>query len=535
MSATATQGQAERAELEAVLNSGIFSRSPILATFLQYVCNRYFEGDTDGLKEYCIAVEALKRPPDFDQKKDAIVRVEAHRLRKRLSDYYQRDGAGHTIRIEIPNGQYGPRFVCANQSELSSASDSLTEDNRPVLEEGLQLSSATDVLEHQQPEEAVPAAAPEGSQQFRYKGWAWGAVAVACGIAVLAIVASRREKTSVISPAPPNTPEVWKGSASPVPSEFRMLAGYHGSTFTDRQGRAWVADAYYSGGTSVALPNHQTFQGLPDPDFASSQRVGGEFEYSIPVNPGTYEVVLHFLEARAGDPEGPGVKLLSVMLNGKTVLDHIDPLSDAGAPRRLTSRVLSNVTAAADGRIHLRFVQNGTTAELVALEVLSSAPGHVRPIRIVAASHSVTDENGVRWMADEDCVGGTAIERDGIVNDGVLRAIYVGERYGNFSYHIPLPPGKYRVSLYFAESYFTEKVQKDGTQDGFPGRLFNVYADGVTLLRNFNVMKEAGGSHRAVVKTFEGLEPNAQGKIVLEFVPVVNYAEINAIEVTQMN
>jgi len=37
-----------------------------------------------------------------------------------------------------------------------------------------------------------------------------------------------------------------------------------------------------------------------------------------------------------------------------------------------------------------------------------------------------------------------------------------------------------------------------------------------------------------VIRTFENLEPNAQGKIVLEFVPVANYAEVNAIEVTQM-
>jgi hypothetical protein len=36
------------------------------------------------------------------------------------------------------------------------------------------------------------------------------------------------------------------------------------------------------------------------------------------------------------------------------------------------------------------------------------------------------------------------------------------------------------------------------------------------------------------VKTFENVEPNAQGNIVLEFVPLRNYAEVNAIEVAQM-
>jgi len=32
-------------------------------------------------------------------------------------------------------------------------------------------------------------------------------------------------------------------------------------------------------------------------------------------------------------------------------------------------------------------------------------------------------------------------------------------------------------------------------------------------------------------KTFHGLTPNAQGMLVLNFVPVENYAEVNAIEV----
>jgi hypothetical protein len=34
-----------------------------------------------------------------------------------------------------------------------------------------------------------------------------------------------------------------------------------------------------------------------------------------------------------------------------------------------------------------------------------------------------------------------------------------------------------------------------------------------------------------VERTFHGVTPNAQGKIVLSFVPVVNYASVNAIEV----
>src|SRR4051794_15494689 len=102
---------AERRELEAILASGILSRAPNLAHLLTYICAKHFEGAAEQIKEYNIAVDALGRPPDFDQKRDSIVRVEAHRLRKRLREYYDAAGADHALRIDIPPGQYAPRFL----------------------------------------------------------------------------------------------------------------------------------------------------------------------------------------------------------------------------------------------------------------------------------------------------------------------------------------------------------------------------------------------------------------------------------------
>ena len=78
----------EKAELEMVLASEGFARAPTRARLLSYVCRKYFDGEANHIKEYNIAVEALGRPADFDQEVDPIVRVEAHRLRKRLKQYY---------------------------------------------------------------------------------------------------------------------------------------------------------------------------------------------------------------------------------------------------------------------------------------------------------------------------------------------------------------------------------------------------------------------------------------------------------------
>src|SRR5580700_3106735 len=103
--------QLEKSEVTLLLASGIFNRAPNLVQILSYICSKHFEGAPEEIKEYNIAVEALGRPADFDQKRDSIVRVEAHRLRKRLREYYENEGAAHSIQIEIPPGQYAPRFV----------------------------------------------------------------------------------------------------------------------------------------------------------------------------------------------------------------------------------------------------------------------------------------------------------------------------------------------------------------------------------------------------------------------------------------
>src|SRR6266446_10186127 len=118
MRASATHEEA-KAELEAILSSGLFAHAPSLAQFLSYVGSKCLEGQGSQIKEYSIAVEALRRTPDFDQKRDSIVRVEAHRLRKRLRQYYEAAGASHSIQIVIPAGQYVPQFVLQEDAQAA--------------------------------------------------------------------------------------------------------------------------------------------------------------------------------------------------------------------------------------------------------------------------------------------------------------------------------------------------------------------------------------------------------------------------------
>src|ERR1035441_266510 len=87
---------ADRAELESVVEALV--KSPRLFHLLQYIGAKFFSGQVDQLNEYNIATEVLGRSKTvFKSAEDAIARVETHRLRKRLAEFYESEGINHPI------------------------------------------------------------------------------------------------------------------------------------------------------------------------------------------------------------------------------------------------------------------------------------------------------------------------------------------------------------------------------------------------------------------------------------------------------
>src|SRR5215469_18959745 len=101
---------AVRRELDKVLASSGFVRNDRLSRFLRFAVERRLENRESELKESVIAVEVFGRKPDFDSKRDPIVRTEAARLRARLGEYYLNGGRTDPLIIEIPKGGYAPVF-----------------------------------------------------------------------------------------------------------------------------------------------------------------------------------------------------------------------------------------------------------------------------------------------------------------------------------------------------------------------------------------------------------------------------------------
>ena len=104
----AVPGNAVRDQLARISNSSGFASSTRLCRFLTHVVNRTLDGDGDSLKEFSVAMEVFDRTADYDSNIDAIVRVEARRLRAKLKAYYET--ANDPVLIELRPGSYVPSF-----------------------------------------------------------------------------------------------------------------------------------------------------------------------------------------------------------------------------------------------------------------------------------------------------------------------------------------------------------------------------------------------------------------------------------------
>ena len=103
--------QRVRLQLDRILASAAFADAGRASSFLRFVVERTLEGHDGEIKESVIAVEVLGRAPSFDSKSDPIVRVEAGRLRDRLSSYYEAEGGEDSVLISLPKGRYVPEFI----------------------------------------------------------------------------------------------------------------------------------------------------------------------------------------------------------------------------------------------------------------------------------------------------------------------------------------------------------------------------------------------------------------------------------------
>ena len=104
-------------QMERILQSSTFRNASTLQQLFQFLATRALDAGSEPLKEYAIGVEAFGRTQDFDPKTDTIVRVQMHRLRQKLREYYDSEGRSDRITVDIPKGHYLPRFEVAGVTD----------------------------------------------------------------------------------------------------------------------------------------------------------------------------------------------------------------------------------------------------------------------------------------------------------------------------------------------------------------------------------------------------------------------------------
>jgi hypothetical protein len=101
-----------------VTSGAAFKGSHRSAQFLEYIVQQSALGNSDALKERVIGMELFGRMPSYDTGEDAIVRVTANDVRKRLLQHYNRNSDSSEFRISLPPGRYVPEFVRNNLPRL---------------------------------------------------------------------------------------------------------------------------------------------------------------------------------------------------------------------------------------------------------------------------------------------------------------------------------------------------------------------------------------------------------------------------------
>jgi hypothetical protein len=138
---------------------------------------------------------------------------------------------------------------------------------------------------------------------------------------------------------------------------------------------------------------------------------------------------------------------------------------------------------------------------------------------INAGGESVRDAS-TQWQSDNWFSGGNSYtynEYSAAAADSILKT----ERFGNFSYKIPLPDGTYKVKLHFAELFWRN-----------PGeRIFNVEIEnGQGGLKEYDILAKAGAPAVRVIEEFKGINIK-DGFLDISFETLRDNAKISGIEI----
>lgn len=324
---------AVRDTLERILASETFARSERARRLLRYLVEQQLDGNTDRLKGLSIAVEVLGRQAGFDGSTDAVVRVQAGRLRDLLDEYFAGEGAVEPIRITVPRGGYVPVY---EQAPAGAAVPGPPQDPLP----------GADPAPNPSRQGKRPAAYP--ARLMRHVHFLWAAMALI--IVMLGVLVYRLQPPGMIAQG--EAAMVAGTGAGEATAATEALPAVHIAMRTEDAASARVAAVL-----RMALSGFDTIDFIAgDPSAAGMSGDALHFIFQIAAGPSDGSVLVELRNA------GSGKVLMSRLLNpadlaGPGLTDRIADIATASAP--------------ASGAIYAFIEQNRLQSGLVACTLLN--------------------------------------------------------------------------------------------------------------------------------------------------------------------
>ena len=163
---------------------------------------------------------------------------------------------------------------------------------------------------------------------------------------------------------------------------------------------------------------------------------------------------------------------------------------------------------------------SGSATQSTAVTVFT--PSQTNTTAIKAGGSSFTAADGTIYAADIFYSGGNVFATTSASANTNGGALYQSERFGNFSYAIPVTNGDYTLTLHFAEIYWDAPGQ----------RIFDVLVEGTERISNFDIYAVAGKdtAHDITlpVKVNDGV-------LNLEFRTEIDNAKLSGLKLTKVS
>jgi len=269
-------------------------------------------------------------------------------------------------------------------------------------------------------------------------------------------------------------------SSSDPPGNTVIAINAGGPDFVAADGTSYVADQNFTGGSTFSLTD--PIDGTEDDTLYQSER-WGTFSYEIPIADGTYDVTLQFAEIYF---DQTGERVFDVQVEGDPAVTDLDIVAEAGG--NFTAHDITVTATVSDGALSLNFpdatVDNAKLSAVVVRPASTQPPANVA---INAGGPDFVAADGTSYVADQNFTGGSTFSVTDPIDGTEDDLLYQSERWGTFSYEIPIADGTYDVTLQFAEIFFDQTGE----------RVFDVQVEGDPAVTDLDIVAEAGGNFTA--------------------------------------